>query len=78
MVKYYVDIIQEEIFKLLDCITDEKKTLSSRISSTGSGLKELSKMIEDYNKETLGETNVRWLRADIENEFFGQIRKKGN
>lgn len=45
MVKYYVDRIQEEIFKLFDCITDEKETLSSRISSTGSGLRKLSKMI---------------------------------
>lgn len=43
MVKYYVNRSQEEIFKLLDCITDEKETLSSRISSTGSGLRELSK-----------------------------------
>ena len=77
MVKYYVDRIQEEIFKLLDCITDEKETLSSRISSTGSGLRELSKMIEDYNKETLGETNVRWLRADIENEFSDRYERNG-
>lgn len=77
MVKYYVDRIQEEIFKLLECITDEKETLSSRINSTGSGLRELSKMIEDYNKETLGETNVRWLRADIENEFLDRYERKG-
>lgn len=69
MMGYGIAYIESQVKKALEYLEKEDASFPEKCGYVGATLRDVCDYIEGYTKETIGETNVRWLRNDVINEF---------
>lgn len=73
MMGYGINFIKEKVTRALEYLNKEDATYPERCWYVGVVLSDVKNYLDEYEKETIGETNVRWLRDDIINEFTSRF-----
>lgn len=75
MVNYLVKRIEEEVRNTLNYLESDEAPIS-KVGFAEVSLKEIIRIISDYNKKTIGETTVRWISDDIVNDFSERFNRE--
>lgn len=75
MMEYGINFIKENVERALKYLDKKDATYPEKCGYVSVVLKDVKTYLDVYEKETIGETNVRWLRDDVINEFCSRFSR---
>lgn len=69
MMGYGINFIKENVERALEYLDKEDVSFPRKCGFVDGVLHDIANYLDEYEKETIGETNVRWVRNDVINEF---------